>query len=106
MPPLAEMVRGSGFFGLHRSSPYLPLPPGQRGSAPPFWIWRPSFERQRDFNPHEQRAAQRALPYSHTSRMCRRERRTGLPRRDHTVIFVPSNLVNVKPSKGSLNVLR
>src|SRR5215469_9281252 len=26
-----------------------------------FWIWRPSFERQRDFNPHEQRAAQRAL---------------------------------------------
>src|SRR6266700_3262856 len=29
-----------------------------------------------------------------------------LPGRDHTVIFVPSNLVNVKPSKGSLNVLR
>src|SRR5260370_25573249 len=28
-----------------------------------------------------------------------------LPGRDHTVI-VPSNLVNVKPSKGSLNVLR
>ena len=26
------------------------------------WIWRPSFERQRDFNPPEQRAAQRALP--------------------------------------------
>jgi hypothetical protein len=25
-------------------------------------IWRPSFERQRDFNPPEQRAAQRALP--------------------------------------------
>src|SRR6516165_10933750 len=23
------------------------------------WIWRPSFERQRDFNPPDQRAAQR-----------------------------------------------
>src|SRR5215472_4874155 len=27
----------------------------------PSWIWRPSFERQRDFNPPEQRAAQRTL---------------------------------------------
>jgi hypothetical protein len=35
---------------------------GQRGDEPRFWIWRPSFERQRDFNPPEQRAAQRALP--------------------------------------------
>src|SRR6266849_5333545 len=25
------------------------------------WIWRPSFERQRDFNPPEQRAAQHTL---------------------------------------------
>src|ERR1035438_4515517 len=25
------------------------------------WIWRPSFERQRDFNPPEQHAAQRTL---------------------------------------------
>src|SRR5499427_10863407 len=25
------------------------------------WIWRPSFERQRAFNPPEQRAAQRTL---------------------------------------------
>jgi len=33
---------------------------------PASWIWRPSFERQRDFNPPEQRAAQRALP------VCRR----------------------------------
>src|SRR6266571_1044880 len=31
------------------------------------WIWRPSFERQRDFNPPEQRAAQRTLPASPTS---------------------------------------
>jgi hypothetical protein len=29
---------------------------------PRFWTWRSSFERQRDFNPPEQRAAQRALP--------------------------------------------
>src|SRR6266436_8304806 len=29
---------------------------------PRFWIWRPSFGRQRDFNPPEQRAAQRTLP--------------------------------------------
>jgi hypothetical protein len=35
---------------------------GQRGCKPRFWIWRPSFERQRDFNPPEQRAAQRTLP--------------------------------------------
>jgi hypothetical protein len=37
---------------------------GQRGCKPRFWIWRPSFERQRDFNPPEQRAAQRTLPMS------------------------------------------
>src|SRR6516164_4040794 len=30
-------------------------------------IWRSSFERQRDFNPPEQRAAQRALRHSPTS---------------------------------------
>src|SRR6516164_1956077 len=28
---------------------------------PRVWIWRPSFERQRDFNPPEQRAAQRTV---------------------------------------------
>src|SRR6202045_5134674 len=28
---------------------------------PRFWIWRSSFERQRDFNPPEQRAAKRAF---------------------------------------------
>src|SRR4029077_2401195 len=40
------------------------------------WIWRPSFERQRDFNPPEQRAAQRTLPASpspHTARPDSRE---------------------------------
>ncbi len=36
---------------------------GQRGYEPRFWIWRPSFERQRDFNPPEQCAAQRTCPY-------------------------------------------
>src|ERR1700747_2869336 len=34
---------------------------GQRGITPACWIWRPSFERQRDSNPPEQRAAQHAL---------------------------------------------
>ena len=34
---------------------------GQRGCEPRFWIWRPSFERQRDFNPPEQCAAQRSF---------------------------------------------
>ena len=34
---------------------------GQRGCEPRFWIWRPSFEHPRDFNPPEQRAAQRTL---------------------------------------------
>src|SRR5258708_2135224 len=38
----------------------------------------------------------------YTSRMCR-ARTLG---RDHTVIFVPSNLLNVKPSNGSLKVVR
>jgi hypothetical protein len=31
---------------------------------PRVWIWRPSFERQRDFNPPEHCAAQRTLPLS------------------------------------------
>jgi hypothetical protein len=44
------------------TSPYLPLSPASEAITPRFWIWRPSFERQRDFNPPEQRAAQRALP--------------------------------------------
>src|SRR5215467_11964474 len=35
---------------------------GQRGFIPAFWIRRSSFERLRDFNPPEQRAAQRPLP--------------------------------------------
>jgi hypothetical protein len=34
---------------------------GQRGITPACWIWRPSFERQRDLNPPEQRAAQHAV---------------------------------------------
>ena len=34
---------------------------GQRGITPACWIWRPSSERQRDFNPPEQRAAQHAV---------------------------------------------
>jgi len=44
---------------------------GPRAITPRFWIWRPSFERQRDFNPPEQRAAQRTLPYcDHTDTTC------------------------------------
>ena len=35
-----------------------------------FWIWRPSFERQKDFNLPEQRAAQRAL-FRCTTPRCR-----------------------------------
>jgi hypothetical protein len=31
---------------------------GQRGFKPRFWIRRSSSERRRDFNPHDQRAAQ------------------------------------------------
>ena len=44
------------------TSPYLPLSPASEATNPASWIWRPSFERQRDFNPPEQRAAQRAFP--------------------------------------------
>jgi len=40
------------------TSPYLPLSPASEAINPRFWIWRSSFERQRDFNPPEQRAAQ------------------------------------------------
>src|SRR5216684_9356618 len=36
--------------------------PASEATNPASWIWRPSFERQRDFNPPEQHAAQRALP--------------------------------------------
>src|SRR5262249_21354766 len=43
---------------------------GQRGFTPTIWIWRPSFERQKDFNPPEQRATQRALPACRRSRSC------------------------------------
>src|SRR5713101_4435963 len=43
------------------TSPYLPLSPASEATNPASWIWRPSFERQRDFNPPEQRAAQRTL---------------------------------------------
>src|SRR6266852_134383 len=38
---------------------------------PAFWIWRPSFGRQRDFNPPEQRAAQHTLPPIPTMGMMR-----------------------------------
>jgi len=47
---------------------------GQRGITPVCWIWRSSFERQRDLNPPEQRAAQHALSASLTS-----TRSSGLP---------------------------
>ena len=46
---------------------------------PRVWIWRPSFGRQRDFNPPEQRAAQRTL------------RGSGLlPRWDSHPLFMPA----------------
>src|SRR5215831_9427112 len=45
---------------------------------PRFWIWRPSFERQRDFNPPEQRAAQRAVPIFPVTRLTELEC-TGAP---------------------------
>src|ERR1700739_583542 len=50
-----------------KTSPSLPLPPASEAANPASWIWRPSFERQRDFNPPEQRAAQRALPFPPTN---------------------------------------
>ena len=34
------------------STQYLPLPPASDAITTRFWIWRPSFERQRDFNPN------------------------------------------------------
>ena len=46
---------------------------GQRGYEPRFWIWRPSFERQRDFNPPEQCAAQRTCPYCRQYGHCSRQ---------------------------------
>src|SRR5258708_21039454 len=42
-------------FGFH-------LAVDSEAITPHFWIWRPSFGRQRDFNPPEQRPAQRTLP--------------------------------------------
>src|SRR5215472_13717865 len=51
-------------FGFHLAMDTLPS--GESPLRPTthyrrLWIWRPSFERQRDFNPPEQRAAQRTL---------------------------------------------
>ena len=43
------------------ASPYLPSSPRPARNYPRFWIQRSSFERRRDFNPPEQRAAQRTL---------------------------------------------
>jgi hypothetical protein len=43
---------------------------GQRGITPAFWIRRSSSERRRDFNPHEQRAAQHTLWKGLTSPAC------------------------------------
>src|ERR1700746_2916420 len=50
-------------FGFHLAMDTLPS--GESLLRPTthygrLWIWRPSFERQRDFNPPEQRAAQHA----------------------------------------------
>ncbi len=53
---------GSTPRNLSRFLRYLPLSPASEATNPASWIWRPSFERQRDFNPPEQRAAQRTLP--------------------------------------------
>jgi hypothetical protein len=36
--------------------------PASEATNPASWIWHPSFGHQRDFNPPEQRAAQRTLP--------------------------------------------
>ena len=50
-------------FRLSPSCPFRPLHTfrfsGQRGYSPRLWIRRSSFDRRRDFNPPEQRAAQR-----------------------------------------------
>jgi hypothetical protein len=40
------------------------FPAHSEATNPASWIWRPSFERQRDFNPPEQRAAQCTLSVS------------------------------------------
>jgi hypothetical protein len=57
---------GLGCLQLSPSCPFRRLHTfafsGQRGCQRRFWIWRPSFERQRDFTPPEQRSAQRTFP--------------------------------------------
>src|SRR5208283_116352 len=57
---------GLGCIQLSPSCPVRPLhtfrSPASEATNPASWIWRPSFEHQRDFNPPEQRVAQRALP--------------------------------------------
>jgi hypothetical protein len=74
-----------GLFRVCPSTPPLPrfaftfsMPSafsGQRGYEPPLLaIWRPSLERQRDFNPPEPRTAQRALPVGRQSGQNRRIR--------------------------------
>ena len=51
-------------FGFHLAMDTLPsggLRPRPTTHYRRLWIWRPSFEHQRDFNPPEQRAAQHTL---------------------------------------------
>ncbi len=62
-------------FGFHLAMDTLPS--GESLLRPTthycrLWIWRPSFERQRDFNPPEQRAAQRTLCQGPTPPQCSR----------------------------------
>src|SRR5882672_3768540 len=57
--------------------------------TPASWIWRPSFERQMDFNPPEQRAAQRTLPDC---------RRSGIYSKKHRIV-VRVRLVTMKTLK-------
>src|SRR5215467_3369849 len=79
-------------FGFHLAMDTLPS--GESLLRPTthyrrLWIWRPSFERQRDFNPPEQRAAQRTVrtsPPPHTARPGSRELPVD-PYRDHRWSF-------------------
>jgi hypothetical protein len=71
-PPKYSKRRLQVGLGCIRLSPSCPFrllhtfrfSPASEAVNPASWIWRPSSERQRDFNPPEQRAAQRAPPVS------------------------------------------
>jgi hypothetical protein len=67
---------------------------------PRFWIWRSSFERQRDLNPPEQRAAQRAYTTVLIASSSRAIFRCSPVRSTSSISFATCTISTLLPSQG------